>query len=481
MAIRVLTYLSPRIIEVLAPTTTISVQELTDEIKDWEDEVENLSFPKLVNTSGKEDLGGGVLVGITAELQNAQIAFEQRPISDSAGTVTTADNGEYLKDSNATFISDGIVPGDTVINTDDGSVATILRVDSETEVYHYQLSDGSANTWAFGDTYKIWNKVQCELNGGNVVAIDENGSAISAFMPSAFTHVIRTSSSSATLSEQADIQHGSYNERVTIDPNSSYSGTTFPKGTARQPVNNLADALLIAVAEGFDHLHFVDDFTFVSGDNVSLYTVMGEGASRTTLTFDAGCITAGTHFEEATIQGTVISPQAFSDCTFLNVTGNTIGTVGTMDIRDCAFDGTITLSASLEGELNLVNCVSGVAGSFTPTFDMNGANVSVVIRGYTGGMEIQNATHASLVSSVDMVSGQVVLGATNTAGSIIVRGNGKLTDTSAGITVVNELINVNNIADGVWNESMAGHTTAGTFGNQVSKKLLTLAKWFGLK
>lgn len=37
------------------------------------------------------------------------------------------------------------------------------------------------------------------------------------------------------------------------------------------------------------------------------------------------------------------------------------------------------------------------------------------------------------------------------------------------------------IADAVWDEPMAGHTTAGTFGNQVRKKLLTVAKFIGLK
>lgn len=37
------------------------------------------------------------------------------------------------------------------------------------------------------------------------------------------------------------------------------------------------------------------------------------------------------------------------------------------------------------------------------------------------------------------------------------------------------------IADAVWDESMSGHTTSGTFGNFVVKKLLTVAKFLGLK
>lgn len=37
------------------------------------------------------------------------------------------------------------------------------------------------------------------------------------------------------------------------------------------------------------------------------------------------------------------------------------------------------------------------------------------------------------------------------------------------------------IADAVWDESMAAHTTDDTFGNQVRSKLLTAAKFLGLK
>ncbi len=78
MAIIVYPYLSPRIIEIQAPTTEISIQSLTDQIKDWEDEPSNLTYPILVKTFGKQTLGGGVSVGITAELQNAKISFQAR-------------------------------------------------------------------------------------------------------------------------------------------------------------------------------------------------------------------------------------------------------------------------------------------------------------------------------------------------------------------------------------------------------------------
>ncbi len=156
----VLPHLSPRIVKVLAPLTIISIQDLTDQIKDWEDEPSNLSYPILVSTTGKESLGSGVSVGITAELQNTKIMFEARTESDIEGTYTS---GDYPDPSNSILIDDNanfsyiISPGDTVMNLTDRSVATILSIDSPTQITHEPLDDGTGNVWNYSDEYKIWN------------------------------------------------------------------------------------------------------------------------------------------------------------------------------------------------------------------------------------------------------------------------------------------------------------------------------------
>lgn len=92
MAISVNPYLSPRIITILSPITDITIQALSDQIKDWEDEPADLSFPKLISTAGKQDLGGGAFVGITATLQNAKISFEARPPSTEILCTITGGN-----------------------------------------------------------------------------------------------------------------------------------------------------------------------------------------------------------------------------------------------------------------------------------------------------------------------------------------------------------------------------------------------------
>src|SRR3989344_5749582 len=127
MAIRVYPYLSPRVIEVLSPLTEISIQTLSDQIKDWEDEPSNLTYPILIKTFGKQSLGGGVQVGITAELQNAQISFTARDGTDTPPEVI------------------------------------------------------------------------CTISGGNLVAVDEDGANISPIYPTAYTQVVISQSTSASI------------------------------------------------------------------------------------------------------------------------------------------------------------------------------------------------------------------------------------------------------------------------------------------
>lgn len=202
MAVSIVVYphLSPRIVEVMAPTVTITAQELVDCIRAWEDSDAGMHYPYLLDASGKEALGGGVLVGITIQLQNAKVAFQQRPVDDSTGTATSNDAlGEVLTDSSGTFITDGILPGDSILNRTDLGMTTVLSVGSETQLTHFPLEGGSLNTWTIGDSYRVWNKIQCEISGGNLVAVDENGDVMSPLLPTAETYVVKSAASSATI------------------------------------------------------------------------------------------------------------------------------------------------------------------------------------------------------------------------------------------------------------------------------------------
>lgn len=476
MAISVNFNTSPRIITVLAPATSISLQELVDDVREIEHKMFNLIYPKLLNASGKEDLGGGVFVGITVELQNAVVAFEPRTTSDSAGSATTADpTGTTLIDSTATFITDGIVAGDTIYNTTDASVTSVISVDSQTQITHFPLADGTDNDWDSSDAYTIWNKVQCEINGGNLVAVDGAGTAISAILPTAFTHVVRTASSSATLQELSAVQYSSFNGGVSVDTTSSFSGTIYPVGTPEFPVNNLSDAVLIADTRGFIDFFIIGDITVSSGDFSDNHNFVGQSPTLTTITIDAAANVTNCEFRNATITGTLDGNNTLRFCSL-----ETINFVQGQVFSCVLGDFTITLGGAFPAIF--LDCWSGVPGANTPTIDMGGSGQGLALRGYSGGIEISNHMGTDEVS-VDMHSGQVILASTITNGTIYVRGVARLEDNTTGSAVVNTegLLNTQTIADQVWDEVVTEHTTAGTFGTAVGSEPLTLPQFLALK
>ena len=51
-----------------APETEVVIQDLYNNIRDYEDEYHVMDMHHLADASGKEELGGGVYVGITLKL-----------------------------------------------------------------------------------------------------------------------------------------------------------------------------------------------------------------------------------------------------------------------------------------------------------------------------------------------------------------------------------------------------------------------------
>jgi len=70
---------SPRIITVASPSTEIVIQDLHDTLRTLEAQSSGMDEAPIISSAGKESLGGGVAVGLTSTLLNAQLAFEARP------------------------------------------------------------------------------------------------------------------------------------------------------------------------------------------------------------------------------------------------------------------------------------------------------------------------------------------------------------------------------------------------------------------
>lgn len=433
MAVNVLPNISPRLISVPSSDgTEITMQELVTQTRDWEDEPSNLTYPYIMKASGKEDLGGGVTVGITTQLQNAKLAFEQRGTSVSSGTITTVDTtGKTLIDSGATFITDGVTEGACVINLTDGSVGTILSIDSETQLtLLYALEDGTDNQWDSADSYKVWNIIQCEAAGGNLTAIDTGGATLPSIFPTFGTQIIRTSASSATLTNLNLLA-----DKVYIDTDASSNGD----GSAGSPFDNIGDA--IDFAEN-NNIKIIVIYAEVTLDrNLKNFQITGIGNPVINC---AGQDLKNTHFDRCTLRGTYVNNITATNCR-IDSTAYLEGV-----FEDCIFPiGTVTISS---GKIvDIIHSSSGEPGATTPTIDMNATGI-LSIRGYNGGIKLINYSGSS-AHSIDISSGQIILDSTTiTSGIFVIRGIGKLVDETGtaidtgttiwngGVTVINELI-----------------------------------------
>lgn len=425
---------SPRVLEVAAPSTQFVVQDVVDTSRLLETRFQGMSYPHLINAAGKEDLGGGVQVGITATLQNAKIAFEGRTTPAQTGTVSTNPGSpvagrDVFTDSSATFVTNNVQRGSLVINFTDQSIAEVVSVDSETQLTTKTLVNGIGNTYDVNDVYHVFNVTQCTALGGNLVAVDDVGGTISSVLPTAFTQILLTASSSATTQNQEALEAAAFQGGVAYKPGSGNVGTAFPNGTREFPLQSIMDVHAVSQARGLRKI-------FVMGDaNLSAVTMdmsadqhlwIGDNRNITlTLSATGTFDTTNNGFEDITLSGHTGGNNSFEQCNILD--GSTIGG----HAISCSFSGETTLVGSLE----LVDCVSAEPGAGHPDFVVgsNTFQVSNWRRGL-GIHSMSGGTH-----TIDQASGRLHLDVGCVGGTISYRGfpSAAPDDQSAG-TVLND-------------------------------------------
>ena len=143
-----------KIITIEAPQTTISVQDLHDDIRLFEHLNQNLEESTIVNASGKQSLGGGVTVGITLELVNDwRLAFAARPGPETVNCTVTGGNliatNQY--DNNPIYPT-----AYTQVTITQSSSATIIEAPSDDHIlYLLAALKGGRNRSVGG--YFYWN------------------------------------------------------------------------------------------------------------------------------------------------------------------------------------------------------------------------------------------------------------------------------------------------------------------------------------
>lgn len=242
---------------------------------------------------------------------------------------------------------------------------------------------------------------------------------------------VRSNNAAGLISNSA-IEYSSFNGGVTVDTSSSFSGTTFPVGTPQAPVNNMADALLIASVRGFTRFYIIGDIGVDSGGSYKGLVFEGESPTKSQITVSDIADVEDCEFENVHVLGVLDGGSTLRGCLVTDLTY--------VDgyIEQCVLGlGTILLSGAEAAFI--LDCWSGVAGVGTPTIDLGGSGSALNVRGYNGGIKLINKTGSDKVS-MDINSGQVILDSTVTVSAqdeIVVRGVGTLTNNAVNPEYVN--------------------------------------------
>jgi hypothetical protein len=109
-------------------------------------------------------------------------------------------------DTNADFDAGNVARGSLVVNFTDRSIADVVSVDSSDTLTTRTLVNGIDNTFAVADFYHVFNVTQMVVQGGNLVAVDDLDATTNAILPTAFSQVVVTLSSSGTIAGLPDLE-----------------------------------------------------------------------------------------------------------------------------------------------------------------------------------------------------------------------------------------------------------------------------------
>lgn len=439
--------LSPRIITIPAPLTEVTINDLQDTLQDLEDSEAGIVWPHLRNTSGGEDLGGGVSVGLTMELQNARLAFEARSTPDETGTATSTGT-ETLVDTTALFVTNGINPGAMLINYTDGSISTVISVTNETTLIHQTLQGGTNNDWTIGDSYSVTNEVQCSIDGGNLVAVDGVGASLDPVFPTVGTQVIRTSASSATLQNQEQLQTATFIGKeglgVSVSPLNGTDSIVYPVGIRETPCKTITNAHDIAEDRGFRNIYVMDSITITENMNDG-YTFFGDNPQNVAITVDTGVSLAGAKFQDCQLSG----PMTSSNIIWESIVGSITNANGFI------YKSTIVGPIVVGDTLSMEDCWTATPGTDN-VIDFNSTANTVGITDWSGGTILVKNMVTGCTLGMGGTAGSLKLDSSCTGGSVNHGGAIRIKeDLSTGVS-----INDASTATQVWNKQVEGTFTA---------------------
>ena len=292
---------------------------------------------------------------------------------------------------------------------------------------------------------------------------------------------IRTNNSAGLIVDPGISELLAYDGYIVYDEVNGFAGTEYPIGTRYKPVNNVADAIIIATKYQLHigHLHSdvnldrdIEGFNFNASFLDKVFYTHGFKTQHCTFTN----MSLNGDFNDSFI--------LIEKCGILDVS-NIYGS-----IKDCWLLGDITISANQN--LNMTDCESGIPGTASPSIDMHqGQPTLLSVRAYSGGLTIENCDHSGDTATIAFIDGgKPHFEPTCSDGYISLRGLGYEDDRSTGteidmtawfnpsnISVTGGTVDVNALAKAVWDEDIINGHTGTTSSGYILNKLRYIEKY----
>lgn len=426
--------LSPRIITVAAPSTNIIIQDLHDTLRDIEGDLpEGTPFPHLIDSAGKEPLGGGSFVGITATLQNAKLAFEARPGPNFVSCTVTGGNLVAV-DANGNNMDPIQTTAYTQVTISQSSSPTIIQPPSDYAALH-MIESLRGRSVSVGDIW-YWDPTSgVDTNDGTtpstaVATFAQAQTLASTGSPDNIIFALATSGGITTVTE-----------KITIStPNIKLRG---PGYTFQFVPDSAGDTVTISANNAEFSGFYVS--TFGTGTNNGI-AVTGDNA-----------LIKDVWVASATSDG-------------INVSSSSRTTVDTCAIENCAGNG-IGIGADT-AIAKVRNCI--ISGNTADGVDFTGTGITdnilennLIFNNTGWGIDV-NASATRTGIRLHHTIAKNTLGTIETTGS-----TDTFQDTSGTITGGD----IDAIVDGVWDELISTHTGTGSTGKTLrdAKVKATLA------
>lgn len=251
---------------------------------------------------------------------------------------------------------------------------------------------------------------------------------------------------------------------ITLNTVGGTAGTGWPIGSHFKPSDNLTDSLTLMFYGNITELILLSSVTIEASHDVSGKIIKSLGRLGTAVTLAAG--------------------NTANKTTFMNVDLSGVSTVGNELL---IYDSSIGNLESFKGIMNNVTFAQGSEISFDtwatiiqataggeptnePEFSINGASVN--ISHWTGNLKIMNKTGANR-TVINCTSGNIIIDASCTAGTIQLLGIGVVEDNSGpGCQVdTDAFVGRDSIADAVLDELILEHQLVGSLGYAVQSIL----------